>query len=100
MIDRRMSDPVPSVTDAYDAERFRALGHALIDRLADYLDAARTGDDALQERVRARVVGDARFFLTRTVLDAGRVWLRCTILNPATKLDDLRALLDAIRAAA
>jgi hypothetical protein len=36
------------------------------------------------------------FYLTRTTLD-GRVWLRCTVLNPATTLDDLRALLDALR---
>jgi L-2,4-diaminobutyrate decarboxylase len=52
--------------------------------------------DLVQERARARVVHSERFYLTRTTLD-GRVWLRCTVLNPATTLDDLRALLDALR---
>jgi L-2,4-diaminobutyrate decarboxylase len=52
--------------------------------------------DALQEQARARLVRSERFYLTRTTL-AGRTWLRCTVLNPATTIDDLRALIDALR---
>ena len=38
--------PSPRLTAAYDAARFRADGHQLIERLADHLAAATGGDDA------------------------------------------------------
>jgi L-2,4-diaminobutyrate decarboxylase len=54
--------------------------------------------DALQARVRERVVASGAFYLVQTrVRDA--LWLRTTIINPATTDDDLCALLEALRAA-
>ena len=38
--------PSPRLAAAYDAARFRADGHAIVDRLADHLAAATAGDDA------------------------------------------------------
>ncbi|MBK9032685.1 MAG: pyridoxal-dependent decarboxylase [Myxococcales bacterium] len=38
--------PSPRLIAAYDAERFRADGHRVIDRLADHLATAVAGDDA------------------------------------------------------
>lgn len=54
--------------------------------------------DALQERVRAKIVEDGAFFLARTTLE-GKVWLRASLMNPATTDADLDALLIALRAA-
>ncbi|MGA0058083.1 MAG: pyridoxal phosphate-dependent decarboxylase family protein [Planctomycetota bacterium] len=53
--------------------------------------------DQHQAVVRRAVVASGRFYVTRTTL-AGQTWLRCTVLHPETQLDDLCALLDAIRA--
>jgi L-2,4-diaminobutyrate decarboxylase len=55
--------------------------------------------DALQTRVRRRIVESGRFYLVQTALSGG-VHLRTTLMNPLTTDDDLAALLDAIRAAA
>jgi L-2,4-diaminobutyrate decarboxylase len=55
--------------------------------------------DELQARVRRRLIADGGFYLVQTRLPAG-VFLRVTLLNPFTTLDDLTALLDAVRAAA
>ena len=54
--------------------------------------------DALQDELRSRVIAAGGFYLVRTALPAG-VFLRVTIINPATKDADLIALLDAIREA-
>ena len=45
------------------------------------------------------VVASGEFFLTQTEL-GGQTWLRCTLTHPATELDDLRGLLEALRARA
>lgn len=55
--------------------------------------------DALQDELRARVVTDGGFYLVRTALPDG-VFLRVTIINPATTINDLTELLDALREAA
>lgn len=55
--------------------------------------------DALQDRVRERVLASGAFYLVKTRL-RGATWLRCTLLNPLTTEADLEALLDALREAA
>ncbi len=52
--------------------------------------------DALQIRLRETVVREGSFFIVRTTL-RGRVWLRCTLMNPATSEADMRALLARLR---
>jgi hypothetical protein len=42
-------------------------------------------------------VREAGFFVVTTEL-RGSVWLRCTLMSPTTRAEDLRALLEAIRA--
>jgi len=51
--------------------------------------------DALQLSIRERVNRDGRFFIMRTVL-RGEVWLRIVLMNPLTRLGDLRALLEEL----
>jgi L-2,4-diaminobutyrate decarboxylase len=53
--------------------------------------------DQHQADVRRALVASGRFYITRTSL-GGQTWLRCTVLHPETRLEDLLALLDAIRA--
>jgi glutamate/tyrosine decarboxylase-like PLP-dependent enzyme len=55
--------------------------------------------DALNRAIPAAVRHGGRAFLTGTTL-AGVEALRACLLNPATTEDDLRTLLDEIRAAA
>ncbi|MCC6996881.1 MAG: aminotransferase class I/II-fold pyridoxal phosphate-dependent enzyme [Deltaproteobacteria bacterium] len=55
--------------------------------------------DALQARVRDRVIQAGQAYLVKTGLPAG-VFLRTTIINPLTTDADLDAVLDAVRAAA
>jgi len=52
--------------------------------------------DAMQIRLRDRVVREGSFFIVRTTL-GGRVWLRCTLMNPHTSEADLRALLARLK---
>jgi L-2,4-diaminobutyrate decarboxylase len=49
--------------------------------------------DALQLRLREAVNQQGRFFIMRTTMRGAR-WLRIVLMNPATRLADLRALLD------
>lgn len=55
--------------------------------------------DALQARLRERVLARERFYLVQTRL-AGASWLRTTLINPFTTLADLDRLLDELRGAA
>lgn len=61
--------------------------------------ADRASLDALQTRVRERVVRSGRFYLVQTRLPAG-VFLRTTLVNPFTADEDLDGLLAALRDAA
>lgn len=61
--------------------------------------ADRASLDALQARLRERVVRSGAFYLVQTRLPAG-VFLRTTLVNPFTDDADLEALLEAVRAAA
>jgi L-2,4-diaminobutyrate decarboxylase len=51
--------------------------------------------DALQLRLREAVNQRGRFFIMRTTM-RGATWLRVVLMNPATRLADLRALLDEL----
>ncbi|MCU0618915.1 MAG: pyridoxal-dependent decarboxylase [Gemmatimonadaceae bacterium] len=55
--------------------------------------------DALQPRLRERVVAEGRFYPVQVRLE-GRTWLRTTLMNPFTTDAHLAALLDRLRAAA
>jgi L-2,4-diaminobutyrate decarboxylase len=55
--------------------------------------------DELQARIRQRLLVDGSFYLVQTRLGEA-LYLRTTIINPRTTLDDLLALMDAVRAAA
>jgi L-2,4-diaminobutyrate decarboxylase len=55
--------------------------------------------DALQARLRPRVIARGAFYPVQTKLH-GRLWLRTTLMHPFTTLDDLARLLDEVRAAA
>ena len=54
--------------------------------------------DALQERIRQRILAAGSFYLVQTRLPAG-IFLRTTLINPLTRDGDLDALLEAIRGA-
>ena len=54
--------------------------------------------DALQARVRGRVLAQGEFYLVQTRL-SGALWLRTTLINPFTTEDDLERLMQAIRLA-
>jgi L-2,4-diaminobutyrate decarboxylase len=51
--------------------------------------------DDLQLRLRDAVNRRGRFFIMRTAIQ-GAVWLRVVLMNPATRLTDLRTLLDEL----
>jgi L-2,4-diaminobutyrate decarboxylase len=51
--------------------------------------------DTLQLRLREAVNHQGRFFIMRTTM-RGDTWLRLVLMNPATRLADLRALLDEL----
>lgn len=53
--------------------------------------------DALQVAIREAIVDSGRFFVVRTLLD-GRAWIRTTIINARTGEDELRQLVDEVRA--
>jgi len=55
--------------------------------------------DEHQAAVRRAIVAAGGFYLVQTRLPAG-LFLRCALMNPLTRPDDLRALLDAVRGTA
>jgi L-2,4-diaminobutyrate decarboxylase len=59
------------------------------------LRAAPDTMDALQLRLREEVNRRGCFFVMRTTL-RGSIWLRAVLMNPATRLADLRGLLDQL----
>ena len=54
--------------------------------------------DALQERVRRRIIESGAFYLVQARL-RGRLYLRTALMNPLTEESDLSALLETIRRA-
>ena len=67
---------------------FRHVGGAAKDR------------DAQQLQIRDRVVASGAFYLVQTRLRDQGIFLRTTLINPATNEADLAALLEAIRSSA
>ncbi len=61
-----------------------------------YLKRGEPDPDTLQRRIRRELLRRGGFYVVQTTL-GGRVWLRCTLINPRTTLADLRDLLDEIR---
>jgi L-2,4-diaminobutyrate decarboxylase len=64
-----------------------------------YLKAGESDVDGLQRRIRRALLERGRFYIVQTEL-AGRMWLRCTLINPRTTVSDLDALMDEIRTVA
>jgi L-2,4-diaminobutyrate decarboxylase len=54
------------------------------------------GSDELQLEIRKRLLGEGDFYITTTNFRQRR-WLRLTLMNPGTELDDIRGLVRAIR---
>ena len=52
-------------------------------------------DDVIQERIRQRLLGSEEFYIVQTVLK-GKLYLRCTVINPLTGWDDLITLADRV----
>src|SRR3954469_8574291 len=61
-----------------------------------YAPSGRHDLDALQARIRQKIVGEGSFYLVQTRLPAG-LFLRTTLINPFTSESDLRDLLREIR---
>lgn len=57
------------------------------------------GADHLQLELRKRILAAGDFYLTSTMFQ-GRRWLRLVFMNPDTSLDDLRRLIEQVRALA
>lgn len=55
--------------------------------------------DALQERLREGVVQEGCFYVVKTRL-FGKTWLRTSLMNPLTTVEDLQALLERMEALA
>ena len=49
----------------------------------------------LQKDIRKKILESENIYIVQTELK-GKVWLRCTIINPLTKIDDLKDLLEQI----
>ena len=64
-----------------------------------YLKKGEPDLDGLQRRIRRTLLERGNFYVVQTEL-RGRAWLRCTLINPRTRLSDLDALLGEIRSVA
>jgi L-2,4-diaminobutyrate decarboxylase len=49
----------------------------------------------INSEIRDRIIKEGSFYIVQAELD-GKIWLRLTIINPVTSLDDLKALMDRI----
>jgi L-2,4-diaminobutyrate decarboxylase len=57
----------------------------------------KNGDlNILQKNIRNKILENEKFYIVQTMIK-DKQYLRCTIINPLTKLSDLRELLDLIR---
>ncbi|MEM8945264.1 MAG: aminotransferase class V-fold PLP-dependent enzyme [Planctomycetota bacterium] len=63
---------------------------------AQLRDASMAEIDTFQLRLRRAVIESGEFYLVQTSLD-GRSYLRTTLINPLTTIDQLRMLLDCLR---
>ena len=60
-----------------------------------YVPDGEQDPDALQARLRERIIREGSFYLVKTNL-GGRTWLRTTLINPLTEDSDLEALLQRL----
>jgi L-2,4-diaminobutyrate decarboxylase len=99
LVDRTLAlaDDAAALLDA--ADDFELLGEPTLNavvfryRHPDVDDGA-TGE--LNAAVRRELLGDGRAVVARTTVD-GRTCLKLTLLNPAATLDDVAAILNAVR---
>jgi L-2,4-diaminobutyrate decarboxylase len=61
-----------------------------------YLKKGESDLNGLQKRIRRALLEKGSFYVVQTEL-RGRHWLRCTLINPRTTIQDLEALLAEIR---
>ncbi len=52
--------------------------------------------NGLQFKIRKKILSEGSFYIVQTVLK-DKAYLRCTIINPLTTIDDLKDLLDKVR---
>jgi len=64
-----------------------------------YLKKSEPNPDGLQQRIRRTLLEQGRFYVVQAEL-SGNTWLRCTLINPRTTIEDLEALMDEIRSIA
>lgn len=87
----RLIDKAPDFETAVEPESnilcFRYLGEGTEDL------------NELQRAIRRELIRDERFYIVQTALE-DRFYLRCTLINPFTRLADLEELLETIRATA
>jgi L-2,4-diaminobutyrate decarboxylase len=56
---------------------------------------AETSLNSINAAIRDTIIKEGSFYIVQTELD-GKIWLRLTIINPVTSLDDLKALLKKV----
>lgn len=56
-------------------------------------------ENAFTSRLRHRHLNEGAHYVVQTRF-SGRVWLRCTLMNPLTEVSDLEAMLDGFEALA
>jgi len=61
-----------------------------------YVDAPEETLDEVNTQLRQRLIEEGNFYLVQTVLN-NKVFLRCSIMNPLTKISDLKALLERLK---
>jgi L-2,4-diaminobutyrate decarboxylase len=49
----------------------------------------------INSEIRSRIIKEGSFYIVQAELD-GKIWLRLTIINPVTSIDDLKALLKKV----
>jgi L-2,4-diaminobutyrate decarboxylase len=91
-----MYDLASAFADEIQARRnFELLVRPQSNMVCFRLRATPEKSDDLQLRIRDAVNRRGRFFIMRTTI-RGVIWLRIVLMNPATRLADLRALLDEL----
>lgn len=61
-----------------------------------YLDKRQTDLNSLQFKIRRKILNEGSFYLVQAVLK-DRSYLRCTLINPLTTINDLKELLERVR---
>ena len=64
-----------------------------------YLKKGEPDPEGLQRRIRRALLEQGRFYVVQAEI-SGKTWLRCTLINPRTTIEDLEALMSEIRSIA